>query len=79
MILLPVQCRMARAAFGLGVRELAASAKVPVDTVVRFERGDELKERTVDALQHALETAGVEFTKRYQPGVRLAKAKILAP
>ena len=26
MILLPVQCRMARAALGLGVRELAAAA-----------------------------------------------------
>ena len=61
MIFLPVQCRMARAALGLGVRDLAASAKVSVDTVARFERGEELKERTIDALQNALETAGVKF------------------
>ena len=74
MIILPVQCRMARAALGLGVRELAAVAKVSVDTVARFERGDELKERTVDALQRALEAAGIEFTNGEQPGVRLAKA-----
>ena len=47
---------------GWGVRDLAAAAKVSVDTVVRFERGDELKGRTVDALQRALEAAGVEFT-----------------
>jgi transcriptional regulator with XRE-family HTH domain len=74
MIFLPVQCRMARAALGLGVRELAAAAKVSTDTVARFERGDELKERTVDALRRALEVAGVEFTNGEQPGVRLAKA-----
>ena len=72
MILLPVQCRMARAALGLGVRELAVLAKVSVDTVARFERGDELKERTVEALQRALEAAGVEFTNGDKPGVRLS-------
>ena len=74
IILLPVQCRMARAALGLGVRELAAAAKVSIDTVARFERGDELKERTVDALQRALEEAGVEFTNGDKPGVRLTRA-----
>jgi transcriptional regulator with XRE-family HTH domain len=65
---------MARAALGLGVRELAAAAKVSIDTVARFERGDELKERTIDALQRALEAAGVEFINGDQPGVRLTKA-----
>jgi transcriptional regulator with XRE-family HTH domain len=73
MIFLPLHCRMARAALGLGLRELAAAAKVSVDTVARFERGDELKERTVDALRRTLETAGVEFTNGDQPGVRLTK------
>jgi transcriptional regulator with XRE-family HTH domain len=73
IILLPVQCRMARAALGLGVRELAAAAKVSIDTVARFERGDELKERTIEALQRTLETAGVEFTNGDRPGVRLTK------
>src|ERR1700730_11507762 len=64
---------MARVALGLGFRELAAAAKVSIDTVARFERGDELKERTIDALQRALEAAGVEFTNGDQPGVRLTK------
>jgi transcriptional regulator with XRE-family HTH domain len=70
-----VQCRMARAALGLGVRELAAAAKVSSDTVARFERGDELKERTIEALQRALESAGVEFIDENGggPGVRLRK------
>jgi len=79
MIILPVQCRMARAALGLGVRDLAAAAKVSIDTIVRFERGDELKERTIDALQRALEAAGVEFTNGDQPGVRLTKAAAAHP
>jgi transcriptional regulator with XRE-family HTH domain len=73
IIILPVQCRMARAALGLGVRELAAAAKVSIDTVARFERGDDLKERTVEALQRALEAAGVEFTNGGKPGVRLTR------
>ena len=49
-------------------------AKVSIDTVARFERGDELKERTIDALQRTLEAAGVEFTNGGQPGVRLTRA-----
>jgi hypothetical protein len=37
-------------------------------------RGDELKERTIDALRSALESAGVELINGDQPGVRLTKA-----
>jgi transcriptional regulator with XRE-family HTH domain len=68
---------MARAALGIGVRELAAAAKVSVDTVARFERGEELKERTIDALQHALEAAGIKLIDENGggPGVRLAKRR----
>ena len=62
---------MARAALGLGVRELADLAKVSPDTIARLERGEELKGRTVEAIQVALESAGVEFTNGEQPGVRL--------
>lgn len=75
MTILPVQCRMARAALGLGVRDLAAAAKVSPDTVARFERGDELMERTIAALQQALESAGVTFIDENGggPGVRLSR------
>jgi hypothetical protein len=52
---------------------------VSTDTVARFERGDELKERTIDALQRALEAAGIEFTNGDQPGVRLTKAAAARP
>jgi transcriptional regulator with XRE-family HTH domain len=66
---------MARIALGLGVRELAELAKVSPDTVARLERGEELKERTIDALRTALEKAGVEFIAENGggPGVRLKK------
>ena len=61
----------------MGVRELAAAAKVSTDTVARFERGAELKERTVDAIRRALEDAGVEFIDANGggPGVRLRQNK----
>lgn len=45
----------------LGVRELAEAAKVSTNTITRFEKGDDLKERTVDAIRAALESAGIEF------------------
>jgi len=66
---------MARAALGWGVRELAAAAKVSIDTVARFERGDELKERTIEALRRTLEAAGVKFIDENGggAGVRLRK------
>ncbi len=72
----PAQCRMARAALGLGVREVAALAEVSTNTITRLERGDALYPRTVEAIRAALEVAGVEFIPENGggPGVRLKKA-----
>ncbi len=74
--MLPVQCKMARVALGLGVRDLAAMADVSPDTVARLERGEALKDRTVVAVRAALEKAGVEFIAENGggAGVRLRKA-----
>jgi transcriptional regulator with XRE-family HTH domain len=74
--MLAVQSRMARAALGWGVRELAAAAKVSPDTIARLERGETLYPRTVDAIRTALEAAGVEFIAENGggPGVRLRRA-----
>jgi transcriptional regulator with XRE-family HTH domain len=68
-----IQCKMARAAVGLGVRDLAKLAEVSVDTVSRLERGEELMPRTVAAIRTALEAAGVIFIDQNGngPGVRL--------
>jgi transcriptional regulator with XRE-family HTH domain len=59
------------------VRELAELAKVSPDTVARFERGEDLKERTIEAIRTALEKAGIEFIDEDGggPGVRLRKAR----
>ena len=63
------QCGMARAALGIGVRELAARAVVSPDTVSRLEKGERLHQRTVIAIREALQDTGVEFLP--DGGVRL--------
>ena len=67
------QCKMARAALGIGVPELAARAVVSPDTVFRLEKGERLHQRTIIAIREALEAAGVEFINENggRPGVRL--------
>jgi len=72
---------MARTALGLGVRELAAKAKVSPDTIARFERGDALRERTIVDIRAALEAAGVEFIAENGggAGVRLRKGAAEQP
>lgn len=64
---------MARAGLGLGVRDLAQLAVVATHTITRYEGGAELKPRTIQALQDALEGAGAVFLADDGdgPGVRL--------
>jgi transcriptional regulator with XRE-family HTH domain len=59
----------------MGVRELAEAARVSTNTVTRFEGGEPLRERTAEALQQALESAGVIFVAENGEGagVRLRK------
>lgn len=66
---------MARSGLSLGVRELAEAAQVSTNTITRFEKGEELRPRTVEAIRAALEAAGVEFIAENGggPGVRLRK------
>ena len=65
---------MARAGLRWGVRELAEKARVGVNTVVRFESGEKLQERTIEAIRVAFEKAGLEFNDDGQ-GVRLKPPK----
>ena len=66
---------MARAATGLGVRELAVLANVAQATVSKLERGEDLKPVTVQRIRAALESAGVVFIpdNGNGPGVALRK------
>jgi transcriptional regulator with XRE-family HTH domain len=67
------QCRMARAALNMGVRDLAKLAKVATGTITRLEAGEELKPRTVEAIRAALEKKGIEFINDGAPGVRVRR------
>ena len=73
-MLIGTQVRMARAAVGWGVRELAEKAKINPNTVSRIENGGDALASTLDRIQAALEGAGVIFIDRNEdggPGVRL--------
>lgn len=69
----PVQLKMARAALGLGVRELAEMTGITANTISRIENGSDAKQSTITAIRQALETAGVIFipSNGNGPGVRL--------
>lgn len=69
------QCKMARAATGLGVRDLAVAADVSPNTIARLERGETIRPATIAAIRAALEAAGVVFLPENGngPGVALRK------
>jgi len=71
-----VQCKMARVALGWGTRDLARNADVSPDTIARLERGEQLKNSTIDVIRLAFEAAGIVFIAENGggPGVRLARS-----
>ena len=72
-ILTPVTCKAARAGLDVPMRDLARLADISTNTLVRFESGAELREKTLQAIQGALEAAGATFLDDdgTGPGVRL--------
>jgi transcriptional regulator with XRE-family HTH domain len=69
------QLRMARASLKIGVRDVAAMAKVSPATVTRIENDQPANASTLAAIRAALEAAGVLFIDENGegPGVRLRK------
>ncbi len=69
------QVKMARAALGWGVRELAAKAGVSANTVSRYENGADALGGTLLKIQRVLEQGGIIFIDENGggPGVRLKK------
>lgn len=67
------QARMARAALRMGVRDVAAAAKVSPATLSRVEDDKPANASTLAAIRAALEQAGVVFTNGDEPGVKLRK------
>ncbi len=69
-----VQIRIARAALGWGVRDLADRAGLAANTVSRFENGGDARVDTLVQMQDVLERAGIIFVPADDhagPGVRL--------
>jgi transcriptional regulator with XRE-family HTH domain len=52
---------MARAALNWSTTDLAQAAEVGVNTVNRFETGQDARMSSVEKMRRALEAAGVEF------------------
>ena len=76
------QVRMARAALGWSVRDLAEHAGLSANTVSRFENGFGAHVATLQQIQVVLEKAGIEFIPAGEgkgPGVRLSHEEASAP
>jgi transcriptional regulator with XRE-family HTH domain len=67
---------MARAALGWNIADLAREASVGINTVNRFEAGNDARMSSVGKMRAVLEGAGVEFISedgQRGAGVRLRK------
>ena len=76
-LILPEQCRAARAMLGWSRDRLASEAEVAVGTVIDFERGARQPyKRTLLDLRRAFEGSGVVFLEANQdgPGLRLRRS-----
>jgi hypothetical protein len=63
VILTPAQCREARLALGWTMRDLWAKSKVSIGAISRLERGEKLKDRTLEDIKRAFEAAGIRFSR----------------
>ncbi len=75
-MIIRVQVRMARAALGWSVRELASRAGLAANTVSRYENGTDAYGETLTKIQRAFEHAGIIFIDENDEGsgVRLRKS-----
>lgn len=70
-----LQCKLARTALAWGVRDLATAADVSTHTISRLERGEELRESTLQRIRQVLEDAGIEFIPENGGGVGIRLKK----
>ena len=64
VILTPAQCREARLALGWTMRDLGAKSKVSIGAISRLERGEKLKDRTLEDIKRVFEAAGIRFSHK---------------
>jgi transcriptional regulator with XRE-family HTH domain len=76
MSISPEQAKAARVALGWSQDKLAGASGVSTSSIKAFEYGRKLPFAGIrEAIEVALEAAGVEFTNDGEPGARLRKAK----
>jgi transcriptional regulator with XRE-family HTH domain len=63
MLISASQCRMARAALGMTLRELATAADISVNTLSRIEGDGNVTSRTLTKVQDILAASGVVFRR----------------
>ncbi|WP_159999053.1 helix-turn-helix domain-containing protein [Roseomonas sp. 18066] len=63
MLISASQCRMARAALGLSLRELATAAGVSVNTLSRIEGDGNVTSKTLAKVQQILASEGILFQR----------------
>jgi transcriptional regulator with XRE-family HTH domain len=74
LTILPGQCRAARGLIGINQAQLANLASISRTTVIEFETSKRVPGADfVQAIQRALEAAGVAFTNGGEPGVKLRR------
>ena len=72
----PVHLRMARAALGWTLKELADKAGVNMNTISRYEAGAEILSGTMEKLEQVLRAEGVVFIDEdleYHPSIRIRR------
>jgi transcriptional regulator with XRE-family HTH domain len=69
MLISAAQCRMARAALGFSLRELAEAAGVSVNTLSRIEGDGNVTSRTLGRVQAVLVEGGAVFRRDGSVGV----------
>jgi transcriptional regulator with XRE-family HTH domain len=81
MMIRPLHLRMARAALGWSLKELAEKADVNINTISRYESGSQVMTGTINKIEAVLLKEGVIFLEddgEWGPGVRLKRQLSLA-
>jgi transcriptional regulator with XRE-family HTH domain len=75
-----IHLRMARAALGWTLRELAEKAGVNMNTISRYEAGFEILTGTAQKVEDVLRREGVVFIEEdedFEPSIRIRKRKAI--
>jgi transcriptional regulator with XRE-family HTH domain len=72
----PAQCRAARALLDITQSQLAREARLGLSTIVDFEKERRIvSDEALNAMQIALQRAGIDFTDEDGEGLRLRKPR----